>query len=510
MLGRDYPFVRVAEDQAGLIADFYLSYEVEAVLPLKLHWVFGLAQYFFDEGTYPGDGDTPHFTPVHAVDLIVKDSAGTTIFDSRTAEYVSQAFGDLLRIHEWQTTDAVCRLVQHTAFEDTENVIDFPASIEPTFNTLDARTCDKVPPRLRSITVGLTQMSGNVRLVSGFNIEQTVGEPKVVGLLNTTSLAIAAVPGSGLGRYPGCEEPDVFIRNINGVKPDEHGRFKLAATGCYWVRQPQERVSGNLLRLTLATLQVGNDCGPCCVCDDYVKVYKALRRIWSRYRNIGFRAVATRDQLAANILRFEEAKACRKDRVLSVQALIHNTDYVEIQGTLCNAVNDCSTNVEMRLKVVPHHQVFPEALSASSEVLVSSSGGFEEVDLLAPVLQCEAILLSGDNGLEPSPIAVRGGAYVGFWDYLDPGQNATMRLRVRVPFVGPATSVTVTVSATVDGVAVPENPDFQTISVTAAFLPPECPMFVRANQRSRQAGIDRAEIGDVADRFLSQTRPQSR
>lgn len=392
------------------------------VLPLTVHWLFGLAEHFYETATYPGDLADPHYEPVHAAEVIVRDAADTIIFDSRDADednYVTQAFGDRLRIHEWQTDAAICRLVQHTAFEDEEDVIEFPASIQPTQGELDARTYELLPPRVQSLRVGLTQMFGHLRLLSGFNVVLTPDEPKLTGLQRTTRLTLSATPASGLGRYPGCESPDIVIREINGQKPDEHGRFLLSATGCYWVRQPQNQISSSLLSLEPATLHLGNDCGPCCVCDDYVRVYKGLRRVWQTYKEIGARAVATRDQLAVNILRFEESKECRKNRILSVQALPHNGNYVELQASVCNANGECTADVELRLALTVNYQeLSPEASSSLSNSGSSTSG----LGDLAPVLDCASVLLSGRNGLEPSPIAIVDGAYVAFWDYIDPGQ----------------------------------------------------------------------------------------
>ena len=83
-------------------------------------------------------------------------------------------------------------------------------------------------------------------------------------------------------------------------------------------------------------------------------------------------------------------------------------------------------------QVRDNHQDFPPAFASSSEV--SSSGGLV-VNLRDPVVDCGSILLSGDNGLEPSPIALVDGAYVAFWDYVDPGQQQSSTLPVRLPRV---------------------------------------------------------------------------
>ena len=171
------------------------------------------------------------------------------------------------------------------------------------------------------------------------------------GLQRRTRLVVSAEPNSGLGRYPGCDAPDITIRRINGILPDEHGRFLLSAEKCYWVRQPQELVTANLLALTPATLGIGNDCGPCCVCDDYVRVYKGLRRIWASFKEIGTRATATRDLHAQNILRFEESKACRAQKILDIVVRPSSTDQVEFAAGVCNSQGDCSVNVELRVTV---------------------------------------------------------------------------------------------------------------------------------------------------------------
>lgn len=185
--GFHYPFASPELAIRRLLADVYVSFEaaVDAALPLSIKWLYGFAEAFWETGTYPGDLNPPDYEPVHAADVIITDADDATVFDSRAADldaYAARDFGGRLRIHEWLTDTATCRVVQHTAFEDTEDVIEFPASILPAQGELDARTWEQLPQRVQSLLTGILDAQGDVKLLAGYNLTFEAAALSTTGL----------------------------------------------------------------------------------------------------------------------------------------------------------------------------------------------------------------------------------------------------------------------------------------------------------------------------------------
>ena len=159
---------------------------------------------------------------------------------------------------------------------------------------LDARTYQRVPARVRSITVGMQTITGpNIKLVNGYNLNLAVtpvaGDD---GGRNQQQVAIRANPGDGLGVYPGCGDVVLPITQINNSNPDSNGRFILSTDSCYRLQRPSTVVSTSPREVaisvpdtteakSLATLQLFNDCGPCCSCQDYENVYEGERLLYN-------------------------------------------------------------------------------------------------------------------------------------------------------------------------------------------------------------------------------------
>lgn len=97
--------------------------------------------------------------------------------------------------------------------------------------------------------------------------------------------------------------------------------------------------------------------------------------------------------------------------------LPHNGNKVELLAAVCNASGDCTLNVELRLRVTVNNQKFPPDLPADA---LGSDGR----------LRLGAALRRSRPGAQPD--ALVDGAYVGFWDYVDPGQQCSSTRRHKV------------------------------------------------------------------------------
>jgi hypothetical protein len=372
--GSDYPFVDPQDDVRGLLADAFLAHEVQAVkLPLRIVWIRGLGEGF--GSAYASESSASDFTD-HDVDVVIKDANDATIFDSREADSYRQTdFGTRLRIHEWTQVDtSVCRIVQHTQFEDAEDVYSIPYIISPTNGVLDERVSQLLPRRVTSLTANFTTIRENIQLVSGYNTVLTPGDdvisvpgqglpsqtiPRITPTLGQVSilrprqkLTLSAHAGSGLGAFPGCDDETIYIERINAVPPDPDGDFLLSAGECYFVRQPTTVLSDSTTRATPATLKIGNDCGPCCECVEFAHTYKGVRRLWDKFNILGDTAEDVRDLFRINLRRWSDQKECREAsplRLASAVTTVGQTLYVDISGAICNTTKACLLDLDLTI-----------------------------------------------------------------------------------------------------------------------------------------------------------------
>jgi hypothetical protein len=341
--GSNFPFVQPSPDIQGLLADLWLSHEVRDVaLPLRVTSLVGF------QAAFDGLPSAAQITIVDANDVV--------IFNSVASNYHWKEWSDRLRVHEWLFNDRVCRAVQHKATADP--VPPWPDEITPINGVLDERASELMPERLLTLSVANTPASsvdnipvaGEITFINGWNVN-IASAPYQEPLRNTTSMTFSADPGGGPGRYPGCQSPDIVIRKIGGVGPDKNGNFTLAAGNCYFVRQPIT-IDGITAVPTPAMLDLGNDCGPCCDCDAYVNVQRAILNLEAKLRATAAEAEATRDEYTAAVARWNDQKDCRANQALQVTGIGSALTYVDIGVAICNTTSTCLTDVKMDLTVI--------------------------------------------------------------------------------------------------------------------------------------------------------------
>ena len=320
--GRDYPFVCPLDDVSLLLTDAYLSHddrECQFVRPFRVAWLYGFGA---------DAADTPAFAPapVNAQEILIFDANNQVVFDS--TEAIDFATTDWpitdprAKVLEWKTETAVARVTWHTEFGINDDVKTYSISFEPDNGQLDARVVNRRSPRVNSLRVGLVTFGPDeiVKWTSGFNIDQQVEAFNTDGGRKGQQIVMSADPGGGKGRFPGCEDPNIVIRRINGQSPLTNGNYILDALDCYAVRQPTTLVTnpsvepGSPIFAALATestLQVFNDCVACCDCPDYIRTYEGLRRLAKKYTLLGDIAEATRDTHRENMERWKDQADCR-------------------------------------------------------------------------------------------------------------------------------------------------------------------------------------------------------
>lgn len=419
--GSLYPFDRVDLNTSALIADFYLSYEDHACLyvkPFSISWLHGFG------GVADSDSlDAPE--AVHDFDIQVRDAVGKLVFDSTRVpnddnHYYKQNWGQHLQIIEWHDTDSICRVVCRTssAAGGTAGVFDvfswfmggfaLPVSIVseivdgvdedvsvnyyPEFAQLNERTLENLAKRVRSIRlVGFGAPApftgNNLLLRNGYNTELEVETLETTdGGRNQTQITLHAQPGTGLGRFTGCEEEQV-VRSINLQPGSATGQFTIAAGDCYRVEIPHTIFDGEA-EPTPHALRLLNDCGPCCECDDYLAVYEAIRRLRNRYLAIGQQAEAVRDLYRQNIQRWIGQGRGRAATPVRLAIYPITTNRVAISAAFCNTDRPPVSELELQFNFVYSDAEFPDvtANTPGAAVVVCGSsfraGDFDRGDSL--------------------------------------------------------------------------------------------------------------------------------
>lgn len=134
---------------------------------------------------------------------------------------------------------------------------------------------------------------GQQSLVAGYNIEFGFGRGRVP-VLNLGGLAdmVDLTCGPGLGEgFPPLGDPGSidYVATFNGRGPDSKGNINIDPQDCLRVFQPKTEEGVIPHRLQLAS-----DCAPCCPCQEYRHVSRAVGRRSAKFKDLC-------DELAATI-----------------------------------------------------------------------------------------------------------------------------------------------------------------------------------------------------------------
>jgi len=525
--GTNYPFVFPSDDIKNLLGDFYLSYWdrlCELVFPFHIVWMYG-----FGSNVVAAPGGWP--TPTHDYDIIIHDDNGTVVFDSTAMEDFKEtdwpSTNPRLKILEWSDEGAieVCRLTFHTewAQEDIDGGLsrDYDLYIEPENGELDARTLHRVPDRVNALKVGLVRLTGRIIFDSGYNVAWTTGADseygdfdididdlgvvdvsnvvtEVTGERRSTKITIDAIPGSGLGVVPGCEETEPVVRKIAGAVADEGGNI-IFDTGqdknkCIQQQRPVGLVESSprefkYLSDTLtpeesrSAIELNSNCGPCCECDYFVRTYKGLKRQWNLWQSLTERTELVRDLHSNNIDRWNREKDCREKNPLRIIIVPQYECKVAVGALHCNTSPDCIVPMHIRFTFSAYGEIAESVLQDGFTCHSAEVDGSEQKHKDMPMGHGEPYALAGSYPVYEAQV-----------DYADPQDSTRVSFMLCVPDCQPGDSIKMWVSVhfpeTENGppeAAVPE--DLEAIWEDSALGQPTYP--ARAIKESKNVTLDR-------------------
>lgn len=471
--GTDYPLIQPSDDVRYLIADLQLTFDDPGRYdgepfrpPFRVHWLYGVGcegdelscsstSSMSLSSASVGDVDA-EFCPLHAAEITIVDADDRVVFHSPLAdEYMERDWGDRLHIYEWRDNRlGCCLLTVHTKWTLDLNPVPryYPTNFFPDDATLDERSWMVLPKRVRSLTVVLDNLARTaVDFAAGYNMELVPEGPVTTEFRRVNKIKFNATPGAGLGIFPGCEPQPLYIRRINGVGPTTAGDFYLAATDCYWVRQPTSVVSTDP-RLTVprisrapgsipeenlpdpdagtskelpgwppdddpayAHLQIGNDCKPCCDCPDYVDAGNYLNRIRDQYDRLGIEFENTRDLYHANRERWLAARACIHRRPLRLFLQAQHCPFLDVAIQFVNQTGECLTELELTVD------------------FTTSPQGAEGTEVPGYTFISGASKRTGRRSNKTEKYKMEGvwPQFSAYFDYVDVGQSVNARFRLR-------------------------------------------------------------------------------
>jgi len=459
-LGFDYPFTLPVPELQYLFADAYLLYEDPSdynsklsafKLPLRIIYVYG-----FGSKTSTPPAWAP--TPSHAYDVVVTDADGYAVFDStKSTDYRSRPWGSHMLVHEWILGESVLRLVHRVGDgKGNPTAPDFEEHMAPQYALLDPRTILRQPKRVKSIKIGSNRLTGHISLTGGFNVELTDGgaiekQQETFSPIEQTTIRagrrikISASPGSGLGRYPGCGDVDISLRFINGVGPNAYGDFLLTPKDCVWYERPGTITNSHPRRVDTVqhTMQLHDNCKPCCECDDYVRVQKAMQKQFEKWRILAKRAERSRDIYADSRRRWLAQKHCREDNPQNLTIYQYCDDKLGIGYGFCNTTDKCRGPLDIAIKI--------EVFAAGGGGAVPSAASSVK---LVPNTAKKSDPATGR--MVPVDLPYVGGRWLAHWDLLNSRDGAKLVFMVQGCNILDGGSARVTVSATFAGKAYPD------------------------------------------------------
>ena len=404
-MSTNYPFIQPSSDIEYLFADAYLNFEdptdygvavrpgcasddsLVREPPYRVLW--------FYDSTQPTANTKPPWAPAptHAADILIVDRKNRTVFDSTEAtNFQTTTWHPTKTVYQWIHGQSVCRIVVHTSWPPT-GLIPTPAAykqhITPSDGTLDPIVVTKQPKRVKSLIFGLNTLQGEIDLSYGYNMSLIL-PGKIENDIDDENTLLDAVPvgggragwrvkfdaaaGNGLGRFDPCSGNPVYIRTINDVEPTAYGDFMLRGEDCYWFSRPTETVTAALtssqssaairatpelerkVEITPATLQVHNDCVPCCSCDEFVAVKDDIDSAFGKWKFIANNAEKSRNIYSDVRQRLFDNKKCREAKTQRLAVEANVSGYVGIAYQFCNTSQTPIEDVCVNITVTGYHE----------------------------------------------------------------------------------------------------------------------------------------------------------
>jgi hypothetical protein len=311
----------------------------------------------------------------YAFELGIVDADDRVVIDTRQAfRHRGTAWGSALYRHDWVGPGWTLQAVQRTTASPQEAYTWPPAAdIVAEDAVLDAE-CILIAPRQvetlwrsqwpaprigrywsegkHAFATGATEVLPEAELAEGYNADFTM-----VRTTEPERVRLAIIPGEGTGKPPleVQEEDGVELRVINGIRANALGDISLTGDNCITVKlegdlyeppidMPLDPVYLGVFKVTPSTIEIGNDCRPCCDCNDYEDVLNNLLVVRGDLVSDTDNLTVISDQFIDLVEKFIESDECRKRKPFTLQVVSRDCKYVDVMLAICNANSRAGDN----------------------------------------------------------------------------------------------------------------------------------------------------------------------
>lgn len=377
----DYPFVAPTEDIQGLVVDTLLSFDDpldNIEVPIKLSRITkhsdGLYSVRFTDINDNAVFDSSCFNyTLDSIEVSGKTYTKKAINQTGNCKYKRSEWGTYYELLYWETELITCRMIIRK--NSLRQFALYPNSAE-----LDARALYQYPKRVRSITIqsdndwksewdllppyNIPKYSseeqitgGSVELWEGYNMQFSWADNSA--LRTSHIITLSAVKGAGSGAAElDCpkDEPSILVTSINGVKATDDGAIFIQTDACHTIKGEDKIV-------------IGNDCKPCCECQDMSNLGKLINQVEDEYYCIGGKYQVAAEKVIEEIENLEARIEEEDSRAPEVEydVVEGNRMFLRFRFIFRNRRNACISNLSITFTTSKNMSVYKGITSAVLE-----------------------------------------------------------------------------------------------------------------------------------------------
>lgn len=336
--GEAYPFTQASELSFWL-EDLHISTHRQLTLPLRLNWIsLDIEEGQLDVGVPPAVNPADLQFATNALDII----------DTREMEHAVRVWDPALEVHVWKDEDTVIQAVLRTDVEQRGRLGNRDY-IDPRAISYRPQLLQDVRVKVGDNVVSALRSDKTLRVKAGYNMQ--LGSSSQIDARGErfSQLDIDAVPGAGLGRFPGCDV-NTGIVSLGGAQPTVEGNLLLGGDNCITVR-PKVTFESNVATVYPGEFDISDACTAACECGDFVSVVNYATQVWNRYRVLAARAQSLQvgyHDLRAELVAWRE---CAQSNPLRVHTWKAQPCAVGIGVGVCNVDPSCLSGATLTVKV---------------------------------------------------------------------------------------------------------------------------------------------------------------
>lgn len=337
--GLGYPFA-YPHEAATFIEDMHVSWEAEPSAEVHLKSITGLGIL--------ASGHEVEL--VNEVDLIIESQDGSISLDTRQMEHRVRVWCGDLKVHTWIGESAVVQAVlrhnpalsDHYEFEEL---------------VLDQRAVDFRPVALRDLVVGetggqvsvLSQETKTLHLASGYNLQATAQDIRSPRGERQSKLTLDAVPGAGLGLFPGCDA-DLGVTALGRARPTPDGDLLAGGVDCIGLR-PKLNYTAVHAEIDPGKFEIYDSCTAKCSCDDFASVANYAIALWNKYRILAERISNIRDRYHEVRAKIKTWQECVQGNPLRLHIWQAPPCSIGIGMGICNVGDECLDGLSINMRI---------------------------------------------------------------------------------------------------------------------------------------------------------------